>query len=435
MATYYVSNAGNDSNSGLSESAPWLTVAKANTAATADGDVILLRRGDTFLSSTLWVPAASNQRMGAYGTGAAPILDANSAATSCVTISSARSGIILEDVKCQNGIAGFFIASSIASSNNIIRRVVFDTFTDSIVRYSTGCTGTGHLCEDCTFLNSNNDGYSIFGNGDHTIRRCYFQNLGDDVIGGGQGDAITTHETGTAQVSDCFMYDCTVGGVTLTNTAGTSTVERCFMRRPGQYAYSQGLGGTLRIANCIAIVENISGNQIQAIRATEASVVDIYNCTFWGDTDTASYFIDAMNTSVVTAYNCAMHAAATNQRYLRQRVGATLTSDFHRLSVDGNKFNFDDVTQVNFAAWKTASGEDANTTIGALGVPNTTNPTLPADLRPLSGSALISAGNQPMPAWTGEKDYLNRVRPSADGDKDIGAYQFKSGLPPFGSWW
>lgn len=71
-ATYYVSAAGSDGAAGTSTGAPWLTVAKVNSTATT-GDTIYFRRGDRWREQ-ITVPG-STMTFGAYGTGAAPIID------------------------------------------------------------------------------------------------------------------------------------------------------------------------------------------------------------------------------------------------------------------------------------------------------------------------------------------------------------------------
>lgn len=78
---YYLKSSGNDSNTGLSNAQAWATISKVNTiwaAGTfAAGDSILFNRGDTFYG-TLTVreggTSASDIIIGAYGTGANPIL-------------------------------------------------------------------------------------------------------------------------------------------------------------------------------------------------------------------------------------------------------------------------------------------------------------------------------------------------------------------------
>ena len=84
-ATYYVSSAGNDSNSGLSTSLPWKTLGKVNASTFVPGDQILFQRGDTFYGSlTIAQSGSSSSRIvyGAYGTGANPVITGFTAVTS-----------------------------------------------------------------------------------------------------------------------------------------------------------------------------------------------------------------------------------------------------------------------------------------------------------------------------------------------------------------
>ncbi|WP_083928188.1 right-handed parallel beta-helix repeat-containing protein [Spirosoma panaciterrae] len=75
--TFYVSSAGNDSNNGLSQSAPFQTINKINTLTLQPGDVVLFRRGDTF-RGMLTIQNSGNAsnpiRVDAYGSGNKPIL-------------------------------------------------------------------------------------------------------------------------------------------------------------------------------------------------------------------------------------------------------------------------------------------------------------------------------------------------------------------------
>jgi len=50
---HYVSTSGNDGNDGATTSTPWLTLAYAESHATAAGDTIALKKGDTWSSTTL----------------------------------------------------------------------------------------------------------------------------------------------------------------------------------------------------------------------------------------------------------------------------------------------------------------------------------------------------------------------------------------------
>jgi hypothetical protein len=67
--TYHVDGNGNDGASGLSEAAPWRTLARVNAAPLAAGDSVLLKRGGIWRES-LVVPGPGI----AYGTGADPVV-------------------------------------------------------------------------------------------------------------------------------------------------------------------------------------------------------------------------------------------------------------------------------------------------------------------------------------------------------------------------
>lgn len=78
--TYYVANAGNDSNDGMSSGSPWRTLSKVSGATLYPGDTILYKKGDTWtepLTSSfngdavngLWIT------QDAYGSGALPLFD------------------------------------------------------------------------------------------------------------------------------------------------------------------------------------------------------------------------------------------------------------------------------------------------------------------------------------------------------------------------
>ena len=70
--TYYVSNAGNNGNNGLTPATSWLTLAQVNATVLASGDSVLLKRGDVFYGTL--TNAATGVTFADYGTGAKPII-------------------------------------------------------------------------------------------------------------------------------------------------------------------------------------------------------------------------------------------------------------------------------------------------------------------------------------------------------------------------
>jgi parallel beta-helix repeat protein len=75
--TYYVSNIGNDSNSGLTTALPWKTLTKVNAFTFKPGDQILFQRGSTFYG-TLTINSSGSSgspiTYGAYGIGTNPVI-------------------------------------------------------------------------------------------------------------------------------------------------------------------------------------------------------------------------------------------------------------------------------------------------------------------------------------------------------------------------
>lgn len=78
---YYISNAGNDSNSGTSEQSPWQTIDKLNTEISKlnAGDQVLFKCGDAFtgeisIPSTISGAKDNPIVFGSYGTGPKPVI-------------------------------------------------------------------------------------------------------------------------------------------------------------------------------------------------------------------------------------------------------------------------------------------------------------------------------------------------------------------------
>jgi Periplasmic copper-binding protein (NosD) len=102
-ATYYVDSVGgNDSNTGTL--APWRTISKVNAHTFGPGDQILFKRGGVWhdvLVLTSSGSAAHPITVGAYGTGAAPVLDQQGVRWPVVKLIKA-SHIVLRDLAMEN---------------------------------------------------------------------------------------------------------------------------------------------------------------------------------------------------------------------------------------------------------------------------------------------------------------------------------------------
>lgn len=79
-ADYYIDPAGNDSNSGTSPATPWQSLGKVNGTVFQPGDNVLFKRGGTWtgtLSPQGSGTSTSQITLGAYGTGAKPLINGN----------------------------------------------------------------------------------------------------------------------------------------------------------------------------------------------------------------------------------------------------------------------------------------------------------------------------------------------------------------------
>jgi hypothetical protein len=113
MTTYYLSyDSGSDSNNGTSTATPWKTTAKITLGSFLPGDQILFKRGEFWsvgigFSSTAVIPssgAAGNPIVvGAYGTGADPIIDGNKQRACLVAYS--KNYITIQNLDLRNGLS------------------------------------------------------------------------------------------------------------------------------------------------------------------------------------------------------------------------------------------------------------------------------------------------------------------------------------------
>lgn len=101
---FYVSSSGNDAANGLSESTPWKSISKVNSAFSSlqPGDKILFKRGDTFygtLTITASGVAGNPVIIGAYGSGSNPVI---TGLTGLSSWTSEGNGIYSRTVSCES---------------------------------------------------------------------------------------------------------------------------------------------------------------------------------------------------------------------------------------------------------------------------------------------------------------------------------------------
>ena len=161
--TYYVSNAGSDSNAGTSVSRPWATISKVNHTKLLPGDVVQFQRSGTWLeeiqaneSGTAEAPILYT----AYGNGQVPIISGSGTraaginmfhvnfvtvkylaftdAADGVNINNSNNILVYQCQSYRNSDRGISISGTSASNLEIVANAVFSNVNDGIVDFANG---------------------------------------------------------------------------------------------------------------------------------------------------------------------------------------------------------------------------------------------------------------------------------------------------------
>lgn len=98
---FYVSAAGSDSNNGLSQSSPVRSIGKVRSLLNSYGRSnaeVLFRRGDTFTVGGMWDFTGTNSKLGAYGSGNAPVIKWNGARQNSPMIQITGTNVAVENL-------------------------------------------------------------------------------------------------------------------------------------------------------------------------------------------------------------------------------------------------------------------------------------------------------------------------------------------------
>jgi hypothetical protein len=152
-ATYYVSNSGNDSNSGVSASSPWRTVAKvvAFEPSLRQGDCVLFQRGGVWNEQLAISNVHGSQSypitFGNYGTGNLPVIDGGSSRAYGIVGASAsgqaaNSYVTIDGFEVRNATSGGIIFSylqqpGITIQNNYVHNNGYGAYPGAC----SGCFG------------------------------------------------------------------------------------------------------------------------------------------------------------------------------------------------------------------------------------------------------------------------------------------------------
>lgn len=183
MATYFVdATLGLDTNDGLSEATPWKTISKVNNSTFVAGDTISFKAGETW-TETLTIPSEGTSgsviTFTSYGSGNAPIIDAEDTRNNCINLND-KDYVTIRNLKLIDAKTSCLAGES----NEPVTGVT-----------ATGLTISGALWNGITFTGSNN-----------TISNCTISDCAQRGIN-------IVRESGTIEHTGWTISGCTVSDI------------------------------------------------------------------------------------------------------------------------------------------------------------------------------------------------------------------------------
>ena len=218
-ATYYVATTGSDTATGT-EAAPFATVGKAQTAATA-GDTVLIRGGSFTFSGTGTVGVAFSKS----GTASAPI-----------------------NYFAYPGEIPVFDLTHLTPSNRVTGLDVHCNYIHirglevmGVRQYQSGqdswgvrIQGNNNVLENLDVHNNEAPGVFITSGANNLVLNCDSHDNYDVLESGGSGDGFGCHSSGGGNIlRGCRSYDNSDDGFDFINAAGSCLVEQSFSFRNG----------------------------------------------------------------------------------------------------------------------------------------------------------------------------------------------------------
>jgi hypothetical protein len=503
--TYYVDcAAGSDSNNGTSTSTAWRTLAKVTATTFTPGDSVLFKRGTTCIGQA-WPKGSGSSgspiSLGAYGTGAQPIINGNNAVDPVVKLFNQQYWIV-QDVEITGSTGqGLLISGSGASVLNYFRVInvnshhhgihdgqsaivigtyqlqsVNDVIVDNVIAHDAfrGIDIGGNCCNNpairsnnvtvrnSTVYNAENDGIFVFSTNNALLENNVAWNTGRQPVEENHTpNGIWTWDCDNCVVQFNEAYESHSptwdgGGFDIDYFSHNTTVQYNYGHDNDGYCVGIFGGDTNDVTTNNVFRYNICANNMRGTdqKATrqgeiyvtiwsQGSVADtyVYNNTIYSNPATSSlgpyYAINQLNLwhgdsiDNTNYYNNIIYSAVPHLLYIKGFTSTThMDYNLYWYTGAGNpSFVWGGSTYTSFAAWKTGSGQDANSlytnpllnnpTYHSIGKPTTAFTLQSGSPAINAGVNLVTLGIQPS---MGTRDFFGNAIPQS-GAFDIGAHE------------
>lgn len=394
---YYVSNAGNNNNTGLTLNLAWATLQKAaNTVA--PGDCVLVANG-TYVGMYLSTSGTSGNPIVFKATGNSAVVNQPNATTNDGINVEGADWIVIDGFRVINqprtGIRVVLSDNCVVRNNfcdNNSRWGILTGFAENIIIEYNECSNS-QIEHGIYFSNSADNPIIRYNKSHHNNANGIHMN-GDVSLG---GDGIISN----ARVEGNTIWENGVAGGSGINCDGVQ--NSIFLNN---LLYSNHASG-------ISLYMIDGGDGAKNNKVYNNTIINASNARW------------CVNISDGSTGNAVFNNILINLHPTRGSItmdAASLSGFSSNNNIVVNRFSNDgDNTTITFAAWKTAGGQDANSLLAAAQASIFVNPTT-FDYHLLTGSQAINAGSATVSATvTNDLDKNNRPQ---GGSYDIGCYEF-----------
>lgn len=427
MTNYFIdATLGNNANNGLSEATPWATISKVNGEVFQAGDIINFKRGEIWIGTALKPPSSgccSNPiTFQSYGSGALPHINGN-AVVRCVDMGTAKSHLVFQDLRLTNAASGSEEFRARAKNESVIGLVLRGLVIEGercVLIEGTGTQAAYNdiLCEDLkltpapsgagrigihtvrtgrisdfvarriTCGPAGEDGITIEGvtrgtvefssfggNGENSIdvKDSTSINIRYNICDMDQESNIVVHEPDGGPTADIVLEGniCKNGGAGGSIRPGIlilDSVARCTIRY-NQVTGANGAGIEIQGTSDALVAYNLvaswgSGAFSAGVQVGQAaSAPQVHDNIIIGDGVNTNRCMWFQSSSDAVVRNNISIAPANQHIAVDSNAISGFVADRNCYDSDnGTQFRWDSVN-VNFATWKTNSGQDTNACI------------------------------------------------------------------------